>query len=614
MSGKTGLEHLDEGVEVGVEHPLRVGGEAAVDLACCEAKDRRADEALDSGNVGLGDASHAQAFVDVVACPLGGWGRRRALEQEREDRGVPTGHGSDRLADLDEDLVPAELGVRSRVGDLVEQPLDEAVEEVGLVAHMPIQRHRRDPEPVGDGLHRQAVEASLVSEFEARLQDAGTVDEARTGHVGSLARRRPNVYDQCVRYILTSMRVLLTEGSGLTSKQVASRLMASGHEVGVLSSDPIFLTRFTRATSAWHRVPAFGPDPFGWLDAALDIYHRHGYHLVFPTQEPVTVLAAEAERLQQEGVRTAVPPFAALAAVQSKVAAKATLDRLGLPQPPTMVLADVAAIDAFEGFPVFVKAPIGTASGGVELVHDRADLERLLATWNLDDALALGGVVAQTPADGPLAMIQSVFDHGSLVAFHANVRTREGARGGASHKRSVALPAAREAFETLGVSLGWHGALSADVIVTADGPQVIDVNPRLVEPANAWAAGVDLVGTMVELGSGGHPAPQGATREAVSTHQLLLAIGGAAQQGRGRRGVASELVTAATRRGSYCNSVEELSSAVRERDPAAALPLLLAAAVALVRPASWTWFSSGSVASYALSPSGWRTILGRRSA
>jgi hypothetical protein len=409
------------------------------------------------------------------------------------------------------------------------------------------------------------------------------------------------------------MRMLLTEGSGLTSKQVASRLMDAGHEVGVLTSDPIFLTRFTRATSGWHRVPAFGPDPFGWLDAALGIYHRFGYDLLFPTQESVTVLAAEAERLHREGVRTAAPPFAALAAVQSKVAATATLQRLGLPQPPTMVLADEAAIGAFDGFPAFVKTPIGTASGGVELVADRADLERLLATWQLDDALALGGVVAQAPADGPLAMIQSVFDGGRLVAFHANTRTREGARGGASHKRSVALPAAREAVEVLGASLGWHGALSADVIVTADEPQVIDVNPRLVEPANAWAAGVDLVGAMVELGCGGHPAPQDPAREAVSTHQLLLAIGGAAQQGRGRRGVAGELVAAATRRGSYRHSSEELSPAVRQRDPAAAVPLLLAATMTLVRPSSWTWFSSGSVANYALSPSGWRTILARRS-
>jgi predicted ATP-grasp superfamily ATP-dependent carboligase len=44
-----------------------------------------------------------------------------------------------------------------------------------------------------------------------------------------------------------------------------------------------------------------------------------------------------------------------------------------------------------------------------------------------------------------------------------------------------------------------------DVILTGDGPLVIDVNPRLVEPINALIAGVDLVGAMLELARGGHP-------------------------------------------------------------------------------------------------------------
>ena len=46
----------------------------------------------------------------------------------------------------------------------------------------------------------------------------------------------------------------------------------------------------------------------------------------------------------------------------------------------------------------------------------------------------------------------------------------------------------------MGESLSWHGALSLDVVLAPDGPRVIDVNPRLVEPGNAWRAGVDLVG------------------------------------------------------------------------------------------------------------------------
>lgn len=50
------------------------------------------------------------------------------------------------------------------------------------------------------------------------------------------------------------------------------------------------------------------------------------------------------------------------------------------------------------------------------------------------------------------------------------------------------------AVSQLGNGLHWHRAISADVVLSPDGPVVIDVNPRLVEPANAAASGVDLVG------------------------------------------------------------------------------------------------------------------------
>jgi len=87
------------------------------------------------------------------------------------------------------------------------------------------------------------------------------------------------------------MRILLSEGSGLTSRQVAGQLGSLGHEVEFLSSSKICLTRFTRHVSAVHDVPRFGLDPFGWLAAAERIASERKTDLLFPTQEQVTVLA-----------------------------------------------------------------------------------------------------------------------------------------------------------------------------------------------------------------------------------------------------------------------------------------------------------------------------------
>ncbi len=169
------------------------------------------------------------------------------------------------------------------------------------------------------------------------------------------------------------------------------------------------------------------------------------------------------------------------------------------------------------------------------------------------------------------------------------------------------MPDARRWFEVLGSDLRWHGALSADLIL-ADGYGVfIDVNPRLVEPQNAYFSGVDLVGAMIELATGGQPAPQPDGRTGVATHQLLLAVLGAAQHGAGRLGVLAEVLHAGRRDLDYHASSEELTPLAH--DPKALVPLALAAAATAVFPRSWSWFTSGSVSNYALTSEGWDLLL-----
>ena len=296
------------------------------------------------------------------------------------------------------------------------------------------------------------------------------------------------------------MRILLSEGSGLTSRQVAGRLGALGHEVEILSSTALCLTRFTRHVRAVHAVPRFGLDPFGWLDAAERIAVDRRVDLLFPTQEQVTVLSALEPRLT---LRTIVPSFAALMRVQDKIPAFRALAAIGAPQPETIPLASVDDLSRVKNFPAFVKRPVSTASSGVR---------RVKTSWELADAvrafgLGSGELIVQTQADGPLAMVQAVAQHGRLVAQHACLRLREGVGGGAALKESVAPPEIPVLLAKLVAALDWHGGLSMDVIVSDDGPKIIDVNPRLVEPANALAAGVDLVGAMLDI-AGDEQAPE----------------------------------------------------------------------------------------------------------
>lgn len=395
------------------------------------------------------------------------------------------------------------------------------------------------------------------------------------------------------------MRILLTEGSGLTSRQVATRLGQLGHAVEVLSSTPLCLARFTRHVRRVHAVPPFGSQPLAWFEAARAIAHQRHVDVVFPTQEQVTVLSALESRL---GVPTLVPPFAALRRVQDKLSAWATLREAGVPQPDAWEVRTAADLARVAGFPVFVKRPIGTASTAVRRATSAEHLGMVVTELGLD-----AGLLVQREVQGPLAMVQALADRGRLVAFHANLRLREGVGGGAACKESLASPALQGDVARLVAHLGWHGALSLDAILSPAGAQVIDVNPRLVEPMNAWHAGVDLMGTALALALGEHPAPQPPGRTGVRTHQLLLSLLGAAQAHGTRRAVWRELWATMWRTGTWREGCEELTPV--RGDWRAAMPVLLAAAATLSQPSAWRLFHSGAVGRYALTPAGWEAIL-----
>ena len=196
------------------------------------------------------------------------------------------------------------------------------------------------------------------------------------------------------------MRVLLSEGSGLTSRQVATRLGALGHHVEILSSSQICLTRFTRYVRKVHPVPRFGLDPLGWLDAAQAIAKARAIDFLFPTQEQVAILSARRERLQ---VATVVPPFASLRRVQDKISAARTLEDIGVPQPASAVVSGIADLNRVSDFPAFVKQPISTASGGVRRVSSKSELERAAMEMGLGEtgiacAIPLSGATRDDPS------------------------------------------------------------------------------------------------------------------------------------------------------------------------------------------------------------------------
>ena len=69
----------------------------------------------------------------------------------------------------------------------------------------------------------------------------------------------------------------------------------------------------------------------------------------------------------------------------------------------------------------------------------------------------------------------------------------------------------------------------------------------------------------------------------------------------------AEIAAALADAGSYRGSAEELTPV--QRDPVAAVPVLVAALALLIRPALWRRLSGSAVADYALTPAGWQSVL-----
>ncbi len=298
-----------------------------------------------------------------------------------------------------------------------------------------------------------------------------------------------------------------------------------------------------------------------------------------------------------------------------KVSACQTLADAGLPQPESVALSSTMdALPRCEALlPAYIKTPIGTASTGVRRVSNREELAAIImddiGQGYFDDG---GELLVQKEIQGSLLMVCGVFDRGKLRAWHACVRVREGSGGGASKKVSLPLRKVGEHLQGLGYLLNWHGALSLDAILEGGRAWYVDVNPRIVEPVNGLLAGVDLVQELLDVSSGKEVEDGRQPRhgiEGVETHQLVLAMMKAAEEG--RLVLLIEVFKALMGFDQYAGSVEELTPL--EGNFVWGLLGLVGLFLLLFVGGPWAVakLRGDTVVNYAVGEKGWREILER---
>jgi predicted ATP-grasp superfamily ATP-dependent carboligase len=402
---------------------------------------------------------------------------------------------------------------------------------------------------------------------------------------------------------MTSQRpkILLSEGSSLSSREAITALGLAGHRVELVSSNPICLGRFSRFVSRVHQAPASGADPDGYLAAAIEVVKAGNIDALIPVHEQAYLFAAARKRLPA-GLGIALAEFDAFERVQSKASFASLLTQLKVTQPATEIIRSADEFAAERPYPFFVKAAFGTASAGVWRVDDARRRDALLLELEAHKAFA-DGLLAQAAVIGALERTQAVFDRGRLVASHIYRQVVEGPGGGDVLKISVVNAGVRDTVMRIGQALKWHGALSFDYIRDdATGtPHFIDANPRLVEPMNAWLSGVDLPGVLLQISLGETPPVQPEGRAGVLTRLGLMGLLDAARRRHRRRDILREIGLLAAGSGRYRGSREELVPLLT--DPWCAIPLGVVVARLLRAPEAAARFSETTVAAYSLTPS-----------
>jgi glutathione synthase/RimK-type ligase-like ATP-grasp enzyme len=395
-------------------------------------------------------------------------------------------------------------------------------------------------------------------------------------------------------------KILLSEGSSLSSREAITALGLAGHRLELVSCNPICLGRFSRYVERVHRAPASGADPDGYLAAVLEAVKKSSIDALIPVHEQAYLFAA-ARHLLPPGLGIALADFEAFEQVQSKAGLAALLARLKIPQPATDIIHSAAEFAQSRPYPFFVKAAFGTASAGVWRAGNERQRDALLRQFVQTDVFA-EGLVVQAAVSGALERTQAVFDRGRLVACHIYRQVAEGPGGGDVLKLSLISAEVRKLVEQIGEALGWHGALSFDYIRdhASATPYFIDANPRLVEPMNAWLSGVDLAGALLRISLGEAPPTQGDGRPDVLTRLGLMGLLDAARRNNRRRDVLVEAALLASSSGRYRGAREELVP--MWSDPWCAVPLAVVMARLLRSPKAAALLSDTAVTDYSLTP------------
>lgn len=390
-------------------------------------------------------------------------------------------------------------------------------------------------------------------------------------------------------------RLLFLEGSSLTSRETLTVLLKESYKVDVLSPDKFSIATFSRLT---HRIPTVDVNrfPLDYLKQVNQLLHQKNYAAILPTHEEGWLLA-NGEKFLPTRLPVALADKEQIEKLAGKIAFAEISDQLNLPIPKWERVENLKSVSL--PYPYWLKADYGTAGRSVYKITSKEDLVEVASRLTASDEKWM----VQQDIVGDYGQVQAVFHHGQLLAVHSSVKVGSGAGGSAAARLSIESEKTREHVEKLGQFLQWNGALTLDFIRTDGHFYYIECNPRMVEPANAYKAGVNFPKIMIELANGCYSKSDVSVGQAgVGTHSLMALLIGTAERTKSRKKIVRTM-----RKWLFNSDSEEVLTPIW-KDPLSFIPLAIIISRLLINPRSVTKLVDKTVKHYSVEPTTLKNI------
>ena len=328
--------------------------------------------------------------------------------------------------------------------------------------------------------------------------------------------------------------------------EIACRVIKTARRMGIATvavySDADANARHVRLADEAVRIgPAAARESYLRADKILEVARATGAQAVHPGYGFLSENDAFADACAEAGIVFIGPPASAIRAMGSKSAAKALMDKAGVPltpgyhgdqQEPAFLAEQAARI----GYPVLIKASAGGGGKGMRRVDRAEDFESALASCQREAINAFGDqhVLVEKYVLRPRHIEIQVFGdtQGDCVYLferdcsvqrrHQKVLEEAPAAGMTPERRAAMGQAAVEAAK----AVGYVGAGTVEFIANQDGSfYFMEMNTRLqVEhPVTEMITGLDLVEWQLRVASG-EPLPLRQEQLTLDGHALEARI------------------------------------------------------------------------------------------